>query len=277
MAARILIIDDNEANLDLMAYLLMMSGHSITQARDGKEGFEVSKLELPDLIICDVQMPFMNGYEFAKAARETDALREIVLIAVTAFARESDRAEALQSGFDGYISKPIEPETFVQQIEAWLPSQLRTSTPTSFELAQQAESHVDIRPKATIIVLDNLVAHLDLAASLLEPFGYKVIVSADADEALQLAKQAAPDLILSDMCMPARSGLEFLSMVKADAALASVPFIFITATATTERDRQHGLALGAAKYLFRPIDSQDLLREIEESLLAARDAVHSRP
>src|SRR5260370_39426987 len=120
MRAGVLIIEDNPASLELMTYLLGTSGYSTSIARDGVNGMLVANSELPDLIICDVQLPGMSGYELARQAKASGALRGIPLIAVTAFARTSDRVEALAAGFDGYIAKPIDPEIVVQQVETFL-------------------------------------------------------------------------------------------------------------------------------------------------------------
>src|SRR6202790_4406472 len=100
MAARILIVEDNPANLELMTYLLGASGYPTLIARDGEDGLRVAKRELPDLIICDVQMPAMNGYQVAQQAKQSATLRHIPLIAVTALAGVSDRDKAVTAGFD---------------------------------------------------------------------------------------------------------------------------------------------------------------------------------
>jgi two-component system cell cycle response regulator len=120
MRARILIIEDNPANLDLMGYLLRCSGHEVLVATDGQVGLELAQLEVPELIICDIQMPRMNGFEVALRLKSDDRLRHVPLVAITAFAMVGDRERVLLGGFDGYLAKPIDPEAFVAQIEAFL-------------------------------------------------------------------------------------------------------------------------------------------------------------
>ncbi len=118
---RILVIEDNPANLELMTYLLKAFGHIALTAGDGAEGIEAARRQTPDLIICDVHMPRMDGYEVARRLKEHPHLRRIPLIAVTALAMVGDRDKLLAAGFDGYIDKPIVPELFAKQIEAFLP------------------------------------------------------------------------------------------------------------------------------------------------------------
>jgi CheY-like chemotaxis protein len=120
MPARILIIEDNQTNLDLMTYLLKSFGHMPLLARDGPEGLEMARREVLDLIICDVQMPLMDGYEVARQLKNDPGLGQIPLVAVTALAMVGDRDKVLTAGFDGYIAKPIAPRTFVQQVESFL-------------------------------------------------------------------------------------------------------------------------------------------------------------
>lgn len=122
MPARILVIEDNTANLELMTYLLKAFGHFTIAARDGEAGLETALRESLDLIICDIELPKLNGYEVAQQLKQHPTLRHVPLVAVTAYAMVDDRDKVLNAGFDGYISKPIEPELFVGQVEAFLNS-----------------------------------------------------------------------------------------------------------------------------------------------------------
>src|SRR5215211_5441343 len=120
MPARILIIEDNPTNLDLMTYLLSAFGHTPLMAHDGEEGLQAAQRETPDLIICDLQLPRLNGYEVARWLKSHPGLRAIPLVAVTALAMVGDRDKVLAAGFDGYIAKPIVPRSFVGEVEAFL-------------------------------------------------------------------------------------------------------------------------------------------------------------
>jgi CheY-like chemotaxis protein len=121
--ARILVIEDNPTNLELMVYLLQSFGHTSLTAGGGEEGIKMALAERPDLIICDIQMPDIDGYEVAQRLKCHPVLRTVPLIAVTALAMVGDRDKVLTTGFDGYIAKPIDPETFVRQAEAFLPKE----------------------------------------------------------------------------------------------------------------------------------------------------------
>lgn len=125
MAGRILVIEDNPANLELMSYLLRAFGYTVLTAGDGAEGIAAARRELVDLIICDIHLPNVDGYAVAKFLKGHPVLRQIPLIAVTALAMVGDREKVIAAGFDGYIDKPIAPETFVTQIAGYLPADLR--------------------------------------------------------------------------------------------------------------------------------------------------------
>jgi CheY-like chemotaxis protein len=125
MAARVLLIEDNPANLALMQYLLKASGYTTLTAADGREGVAVARGASPDIILMDLQMPVMNGYEAARQLKEVPELRGVPIIAVTAFAMVGDRDKILARGFDGYIAKPITPERFVSEVEGFIGSALR--------------------------------------------------------------------------------------------------------------------------------------------------------
>lgn len=123
--ARILLIEDNEANLELMTYLLTAFGYTPLVAHDGEEGLERARRERPEAIVCDVQLPGIDGFGVAASLAADPVLRDVPLIAVTALAMVGDRDRVLAAGFDGYIDKPIVPERFVAQIEAFLPPDRR--------------------------------------------------------------------------------------------------------------------------------------------------------
>lgn len=120
MPGRVLIIEDNPLNLELMDYLLRAFNYTVLAATDGDKGIELATREPADLIVCDVHLPTVDGYEVARRLKQHPVLREIPLVAVTALAMVGDREKVLAAGFDGYISKPIAPELFVSEVEAFI-------------------------------------------------------------------------------------------------------------------------------------------------------------
>jgi two-component system, cell cycle response regulator DivK len=121
--ARVLVVEDNPESLDLMVYLLEAFGHVALSAHDGLEGIEVARLEHPDLILCDIQLPGANGVEVCHELKKDPALRRIPLVATTSYAMVGDREKLLSEGFNGYMSKPITPQIFIDQMALYLPTE----------------------------------------------------------------------------------------------------------------------------------------------------------
>lgn len=125
MAALLLVIEDNPDNMSLMVYLLQAHGYEPLRATDGAEGVRVATEALPDLILLDLWMPGMDGYEAVDQIRDCPGLEKTRVVAVTASAMVGDRKRIAAAGFDGYIGKPINPERFVGEVEAFLPRESR--------------------------------------------------------------------------------------------------------------------------------------------------------
>lgn len=130
MTARILVIEDDAFSRELVRYLLNRGGYTVLEAADGAAGVRLALSAHPDLVLCDLQMPVLNGYEVVRCLRANPAWHTVPVIAVTAFSMPGDRDTALAAGFDDYLTKPITPEIFVQQIAAFLPPALRAPGPS---------------------------------------------------------------------------------------------------------------------------------------------------
>ena len=117
---RILVVEDNETNLYLIRFILEKNGYEVIEAREGAVGVELAVKEKPDLILMDIQLPDIDGLEATKRIRASEADGDIPIIALTSFAMAGDREKALAGGCTGYIEKPINPETFIAEIEKFL-------------------------------------------------------------------------------------------------------------------------------------------------------------
>lgn len=118
--ARVLVVDDTESALDLIGSLIRVRGHEPTFARGGGEAVESVLASMPDLILMDLQMPGMNGYAALEAIRRTGHPDMCPVLALTTFEIVGEREKSLAAGFDGFFSKPIAPQTFMDQLEAFL-------------------------------------------------------------------------------------------------------------------------------------------------------------
>ncbi|OON63602.1 response regulator [Massilia sp. KIM] len=192
--ARILIIEDNPANIELMSFLLSAYGHTPLTAPDGARGVAVARSERPDLVACDVNLPGMNGFAVLSALRAEPELAQMPVLAVTALAMAGDREQVLAAGFDGYISKPIEPESFVAELEAFLPA------------AQAA-----VAPGVLLVDDDGFM--LGVLADMLAGQDYRVLSAASGAEALAVLEREPVAVVLADQAMPGMTGTALLAEV----------------------------------------------------------------
>jgi two-component system, cell cycle response regulator DivK len=114
------VIEDNENNRYLLRLLLEHAGFEVIAAVDGKSGIDMARREGPDVILLDIQMPEMDGYEVAAAIKRDPVLARVPIIGVSSFAMPGDRDKAMRSGFAGYIEKPVDPEGFAQSVTMFL-------------------------------------------------------------------------------------------------------------------------------------------------------------
>ena len=268
MPARILIVEDNATNLELMAYVLEAFGHAVERAHDGEAGLAALKAEEFDLVLADILMPKMDGYEVAARIKADPATKAIPVIAVTALAMAGDREKILRSGFEGYVPKPINPETFVHDVDRFLKPELRSTEREKTSVRGGAQT---APPSGrTILVVDDVSTNIMAVRAAIEPFGHKVIAAHSMLAAIDAAHHDAVDLIIADVHMPDGDGFDLIRACKADPMLARIPFIFLSSSYWHDLDKARGLPLGAEKFLVRPIDPQLLVAEVTGVLEARR-------
>lgn len=250
--AKLLVIEDNRTNLELMTYLLRAFGHEVVGISDAFEGLDAARAGAFDVVISDVLMPGMDGFEIARRFKADDRLRTTPLVAVTALAMVGDRERVLEAGFDGYIAKPIEPESFVPLVQSFIaPRPVEPRTPL-------------------VLAVDDIQVNLDVIEGTLRPSGFRVALARGKSEALAAIGRERPDVILSDLHMPGGDGFGLIEAVKADPRLADIPFLFLSSTGWRTADQRRGMELGARKFLIRPIEPSRLVEEVR----AALDQVH---
>jgi CheY-like chemotaxis protein len=120
MKKKVLIIEDNKQNMYMLSFLLESENYTIIQAYDGITGINAAINEKPDIILLDIQLPEMDGYTVAIKLKGNEELKNIPIIAVTSYAMPGDKEKAIECGAIGYIEKPINPDTFISQMESFL-------------------------------------------------------------------------------------------------------------------------------------------------------------
>ncbi len=118
--AKILLVEDNEMNRDMLSRSLKKRGFEVVMAFDGKQGVEMAGEHAPDLILLDMSLPVMDGWEAAQHLKSNDATKQIPVIALTAHAMAGDKEKAMEAGCDDYDTKPIDLKRLLGKINAWL-------------------------------------------------------------------------------------------------------------------------------------------------------------
>ena len=121
MAKRILVVEDQEDNMQILRDLLSNAGYEMIEAQDGEAGVRIAVSERPDLILMDIQLPLLDGYEATRRIRADPALRATPIIVITSYALSGDEDKARAAGCDGYVSKPYSPRQLLVKIREYLP------------------------------------------------------------------------------------------------------------------------------------------------------------
>jgi two-component system, cell cycle response regulator DivK len=121
MSRRILVVEDTEDNRQIMRDLLSNAGYELVEAVTGEDGVAAAARELPDLILMDIQLPVMDGYEATRRIKADPATRGIPVIAVTSYALSGDEEKARAAGCDGYVAKPFSPRQLLAKVREYLP------------------------------------------------------------------------------------------------------------------------------------------------------------
>lgn len=262
---RLLIVDDASVNLHTLVGMFR-DDYAISAATSGLKAIELARREpRPDLILLDIQMPDMDGYEVLAALKRDAATMDIPVIFVTALAEAADAARGLLMGAADYVTKPINPELFRVRVRNQLELARYRRLPAAFDLVPQAG---DAQPP-TLLVVDDVPENIhELLAALRDEF--RILVAGDGVRALEIVQgPAPPDLVLLDVVMPGMDGYEVCRRIKAAPGGQRIPVMFVTVVDDT-RDKVKGFALGAADYVTKPFDIEEVRARVRAHLELAR-------
>jgi CheY-like chemotaxis protein/predicted Ser/Thr protein kinase len=249
----LLIVEDNELNRDMLSRRLQRKGFQILTAVDGQMGVDMAQEHLPHLILMDLSLPGLDGWEATRILKANAPTRHIPVIALTAHAMAGDREKALAAGCDDYDTKPVELERLLGKIHALLgkePARPPESPPT---------------PKASLLIVDDNADNRDMLSRRLVRQGYQVQAVESGEAALERITQGKFDLVLLDVMMPGMGGLATLAQLRQTYSQAQLPVIMATARSQSE-DMVEAFRLGANDYITKPIDFAVALARIEAQL-----------
>lgn len=268
----VLIVEDNILNMKLVRDVLRIDKFKSIEADNAEAGLELARLNEPDLILMDIELPGMDGLSAMRLIKADPALRHIPVLALTAYAMEDDKINAKSAGCDGYITKPINIKRFRETISNYLGnSDEPVKKPERASLADNTDKCCFSKK---ILIVDDDTLNVKLLSVQLATKGYQVLKAYDGMSALEAVQKNNPDLILLDIMMPGMDGYEVTSRLKSDSSTRDIPIILVTAL-TGEDDKKKGLDAGADEFINKPIDYPELdariisllrLKEYQEQL-----------
>lgn len=242
----ILVIDDDITIRKLITHHLNLNNFSTLEATNAREAFQVLKSNHVDLVLSDVTMDEMDGFEFCQKVRSNEKHRFLPFVFVTAKNTLEDKFKAIESGGDDIITKPFDVKELILKVQALLK---RTEIYRTYGLKKSIQQTFSER-KSRILIVDDDTTITKLFKYNLESAGFDCIAVNSVDEALKVATVNRPDIIVSDIMMPGIDGYQFRKKIMEIEDLKSVPFIFLTAKATDE-DILEGYELGITDYVVK--------------------------
>ena len=271
--AKILIVDDDPKNVKLMRLILGSSGYELLSADNGTAAIEMVDQHQPDVLLLDVMMPGLNGYEVTRHIKGNPETESIPIILVTALDGREDKLRGMDAGAEEFLTKPVNPV----EIETRVASMLKLKRyRDQLDIRSRSSSHVcavDTRagsrsgsegPGRILVVEDN-EKDLKLLLSHLPEYADQVDIASDGKEALRMLSQGQYKLALVDIMLPEKDGFQICKKIKAEDETRDIQVILITCLNDLE-NKIRGVELGADDYLIKPFDPRELKARVKALL-----------
>lgn len=246
----VLIADDSQLIHSHTRPILEEAGYEVISAHDGAQGLEMARTYRPDLVITDVEMPEMDGYELCRAIKTDASTAHVPVLISSSLGESGDLERGFDAGADDYMVKPV------------IAVELLTR-------AKQLLSETMPASREHLLVVDDSPAQRHYVADCLTRQGFRISTAENGREALEIALQEAPALIVSDYEMPEMTGFELVHALKANATTRNTPVIMLTAR-DSKRDMAQMRAAGASAYLVKPFAQDKCIATVERTLAEKR-------
>lgn len=266
MTARILVVDDIPANVRLLEAKLMAEYFEVLTASDGPAALEVANTQAPDLILLDVMMPGMDGFEVAERLKADPKTRHIPIVMVTALTDTADRVRGLEAGADDFLSKPVNDIALFARVRSLarlkvMMDELRVRHATTGEMDLVGEAPRDAEEDAAngqILMVESEDMLAGRLTEFLTEAGHRIRRATNGAEALELGREPGLDLIMVSLSLAGEDGLRLCSQFRSQEETRHIPILLIL-DETDLVQLAKGLDLGVTDYLIRPIDQAELL------------------
>ena len=266
MTARVLVVDDLHPNVKLLEAKLTSEYFEVITARDGVTAIEMAKYDQPDIILLDVMMPGMDGFEVCEALKRDSVTMHIPVVMVTALSDSADRVRGLEAGADDFLTKPVNDAAMFARVRSlvrlkMLMDEWRMREQTSGQLGvmrgERTIQSVDASSARVLVIEDNRI-DAQKVVDALQADSDMVEIADTPEEALARLRERPVELIIVSLRMQSGDALRFCSQVRASDATRHLPVLMTVEEDDTDRLAK-ALDIGVNDYLVKPIEKQELL------------------
>ncbi len=272
MSARILIVDDTPLNVKLLAAKLAKDYYFVSTAASGPEALEIVQHEMPDLILLDIMMPEMDGFEVCTHLKENIATRHIPIIIITALSDVKDRVRGLECGANDFLTKPFNDTALFARVRSLLRLKMmmdewRLRETTAAALTEQEDKPLNEEKniKGNILILEDNAGDRANLEKALHDMATGITLAANLDDALQKTQTGDFDLVMVSLDLAREDGLRLCGQLRAQESTRTLPILLLANENEIELVAK-GLDLGANDYLIRPIESTEVVARVRTQL-----------
>jgi two-component system cell cycle response regulator len=282
MTARVLVVDDIPANVKLLEARLSAEYFDVLTACSGAEALDICARERVDVVLLDVMMPGMDGFEVCRRLKSSPITQHVPVVMVTALDQPSDKIQGLEAGADDFLTKPVDDIALITRVRNL--ARLKT---LNDEMLMRAETSERMGLPSTELLAEMLQIgrgrillvddHASSAARIVEALagGHDTVVEGDPQAALMLAAEQSFDLVIVSLSLAAADGLRLCSQLRSLDRTRHLPIIMLVEPADEAR-LLRGLDLGVNDYLVRPIERHEMLARVRTQIRRKRHSEHLR-
>lgn len=278
MSAKVLVVDDIAPNVKLLEAKLSREFFRVVTAMSGLEALEKARTEKPDVILLDIMMPGMDGFEVCERLKADPATQNIPVVMVTALTDVSDRVRGLEAGADDFLSKPVNDLALMSRVRSlirlkmtadeWM---LREETAIQFGAVSPDVNFNEVDTSgAEILLVENNVVEAQRLVESLHRDKHKVTVVPNGARAMDIAERTPFDVILVSLNLDGEDGLRLCSNLRLDGVTKSVPIIMLSEEHDMVRVATGLEFNGAHDYIMRPIDRNELRARVKTQVRRRR-------